>query len=374
MIDFNFELEKILKQKINKKSFLKSLKRDGVVLYGAGSMGKMAIDLMKKFNISPEYIIDKKAQGELDGIKIISPEQIKNEDCKKYTVIVCIVTIPFNPLYQYLKDLGFEDVRHFYDYSEIVFPSLMSNGWMKSDLTPKDIESIKNVLKSLEHDETSLAHYLQFLWWRIARKEFIYPSYPVLTGRKFFKTPSMPKLTKNEIFIDGGAHLGQSIQDFLLATEGEFKHIYAFEPDEENLKILKNNINDEKVTFLNQALYDIQEEKKFLHGLDYASKIVEDGNKIVKAVPLDLIENLNPTIIKLHIEGDELKALEGAKKTIEKQRPILMVMADHNEDGLFKIPEFIIGLKDYKLYFNLHDYCGNSAVFYGYPKERELDK
>jgi hypothetical protein len=42
-----------------------------------------------------------------------------------------------------------------------------------------------------------------------------------------------------------------------------------------------------------------------------------------------------------------------------------MILADHSEDGLYKIPQFINKLGGYKLYFNLHDYCGNTAVFYG---------
>ena len=47
-----------------------------------------------------------------------------------------------------------------------------------------------------------------------------------------------------------------------------------------------------------------------------------------------------------------------------------MILADHNEDGLYEIANFLNQLREYKLYFYLHDYCGNSAVYYAIPKER----
>ena len=113
------------------------------------------------------------------------------------------------------------------------------------------------------------------------------------------------------------------------------------------------------------------EKKNFQSELGYASKFFLDGSEIVDVVSIDDL-NIKPTIIKVHVEGAEYDVLEGAVETIKESRPIIMVLGDHNSDGLSRIPLFIKRLKEYKLYFLLHDYCGNSAIYYMIPKERDI--
>lgn len=370
MLNWAKELEEIFKEKLPEPSPFRKVSECGIALYGAGEMGEMAIDLMAEIGTKPLYIIDKNKTGTLKGIEIISPDAISNDDKKKLSFVVCIAAASIQPVYDFLNNIGCEDVRHFYDYSEVKMKDIMPNGWAEFNITEKEKNNIKSIFRALEHDKTSIAHYLQFLWWRLKRKEVLYTNYPVLSGKKFFGVDFLPKLTDNEVFIDGGAHLGGSIEKFIKKANGEFKHIYAFEPDEENYKILKEKFNYDKITFSNEALYSQKTKIKFRKGLGYASKIDLLGNKTISTINLDSLENINPSIIKIHIEGDELKALHGAKKTIEKSKPIIMVMADHNKSGLCEIPVFLTSFDSYKLYFNLHDYCGNTAVFYAIPKKR----
>ena len=153
----------------------------------------------------------------------------------------------------------------------------------------------------------------------------------------------------------------------------KFNHIWSFEPDLSNEKILKESLSGEgynRITFNRKALSDNCKVVKFKDGLGFASEVDSCGNKSVDSVALDSLPDIRPTIIKLHIEGDELKALYGAANTIRQYRPIIMVLADHNSDGLFEIANFLKEQYNYKLFFYLHDYCGNSAVFYSYPLER----
>lgn len=373
MINLQTELTNILESKKPKLNPFRPFSEKGIVLYGAGAMGKMAIDLMKTINKSPLYVIDKNKSGNIDSVKILSPENIPSQDLKEVSFVVCIASANIQPIYDYLETLGCSDVRHFYDYSEVELKDLMPNGWAKFELQEEDKNGIQEVLKALEQDKTSVAHYLQFLWWRLRREEVIFPEYPVLSGAKYFGIPSLPSLSENEVFVDGGAHFGGTIEVFVNATKGKFKHIYAFEPDLNNQKVLKESVAKEileKTTLFEEALYDECGTINFKDGLGYASKVDKNGNKKVKTVALDSLKEINPTIIKFHIEGDELKALQGAKETIKRNRPIIMVLADHSEDGLYNIAKFLIQLENYKIYFNLHDYCGNSAVFYAYPKER----
>jgi FkbM family methyltransferase len=364
------ELNQLISSVSNKYNIDNAVKQDGIVLYGAGAMGEMALDFLELINVAPKYIIDTQKNGKLRGIKIIHPTDIPKNDLESLTFILCIVTVPITPIVNYLKELGCQDIRHFYDYTEIMLKNELTNGWSCLNPTSEDIEAITKVCAYLEHDKYSLAHYLQFLWWRLRRVEKTYLEYPILSNQKYFKAPCMPKLRENESFLDGGAHFGTTTKSFLDTVDMKFETIWAVEPDEKNLATMKAGFSDiDNIRYLPIALSDTNETVNFVNDFGFASKVKKNGNKTIKTQTIDSL-NINPSIIKLHLEGYELKALEGVKETINRVRPILMVLADHNEDGLYKIADFMMGLEEYKIHFYLHDYCGNSAIFYAIPNER----
>jgi len=359
-------LDEIYNSQFLKPNPFRELSNQGIVLYGAGAMGKMALDFMTKEDILPAYISDKNKSGYLNNIKILQPHSIPIKERETFTFIVCIATVPITPIYDYLKSLGYIDIRHFYDYSEIMFAQDMSNGWISINPNKKDLES---VFKILAHDENSLAHYKQFLWWRLKRKEVINNNFPVLSKKKFFKAPCITNLSYTESFLDAGAHHGQSIHSLFEKTDNRFDTIWAFEPDLTNMNILKNNLTEPNICFSSEALSDKCEITNFQEGFSYASKIHCNGNTKINSVSIDSL-SINPTIIKVHVEGSELPVLKGAQQTIHKHRPIIMVMADHNSDGLYKIAKYLAQFISYKIYFYLHDFCGNTAVYYAIPNER----
>lgn len=340
-----------------------------IILYGAGSLGHMACDLLKKAKIKPKYIVDKNAKGDIDGVKIISPDEISLDDKDTCLFVICIATVPYNGICEFLKDLGIKNLIQFYTYAYIKFPKLLLNGWTAYNLTNKEKAEVKKVCEALSHDELSIHHYLQFLWWKVRGIEFIYEKYPVLSGKKYFKSPYMPELKENEVLLDAGTHYGQTIEGFVTKVNDKYKNIYAFEPDEKNFAVVKEKFSDKRIIYSTKAIYNETGVKKFQNGLGFASKIDKNGNKAVDATTIDDL-NLAPTIIKIHTEGDELKGLEGAINTIKKHKPVVIVMADHHPEGLYKIAAFLYTLSGYRLYFNLHDYCGNTAVFYAIPNER----
>jgi len=372
MIEHRSELEKILACTVSAAEFEASPPAAGIVLYGAGKMGKMALDLMRAAGIHPDYIVDRTATEELEGIKIFHPALISEKDKLSKVFVVCVVTAPLAPILDFLRSLGCVNVRHFYSYSEAAFPSLMPNGWAVPEPGEAELSGITRVLQALQHDERSVADYLRLLWWRLRRIDVVYPGMPVLYAGKYFRAPGFPALRADEVYLDGGAHFGVTINDFIKATAGSYAHIHAFEPDEKNLAVLAASLPADRgrIIIHKMALSDGNGPMKFRAGLGYASRTEEGGETLVNARTLDSLPQVRPSVIKLHIEGDELRALKGAAGSISKQRPILMVLVDHSNDGLYRIPDFLAGLKNYKLYFGLHDHCGNTSIYYAYPAER----
>lgn len=357
-----------LKNIFNKisNSFNKITNTNEVILYGAGSLGEMAINILSDLGIKPKFIVDSSKDGFLEDIKIIRPDNIDIDDKENTLFLNCISTISRNEIESFLYSLGCKNIFHFYNYAYIKCPNLLSNGWFVSSLSNEDKKEIENVCKALSHDEYSLNHYIQFLWEKVRLKEIINNKFLVLSNKKYFYVPCIDSLSDNEILLDCGADIGQTIDNFIIKTNNKFKNIYAFEPNTNAFKVLEDKYkNDKRISISNKIIDSSIKQINFKENIGggMASKVFEGSDNLKEAITIDSL-NINPTIIKLHIEGNELKGLEGAINTIKRCKPKIMVLADHNHDGLYKIAKFLYSLDNYKLYFYLHDYVGNSAIFY----------
>ena len=82
--------------------------------------------------------------------------------------------------------------------------------------------------------------------------------------------------------------------------------------------------------------------------------------------------NMSVGFMKADIEGMELQALEGAVKTIKKQRPIISFSIYHNFNGLFKVRHFLDQFPNYSFKYKIGSYSQHSfgeLTIFGYPKE-----
>ncbi len=346
-----------------------NMRQENIILYGAGRLGELAIETLLDGGMKPSLIIDKYKTGELLGISIKKIEELTELEKTCSLVLICISTLPYNDIYNYLQYAGIRHVVHFYTYAYIMCPDVISNGWVLSD-GEFDYDKVNKICRIIEHDEKSLAHYLTFLYWKRFNKEVIFDEYPVETGNKYFKCDVMPKLSREETLLDIGCYKGDIVEKFVVDTDGEYCKIIGIDPVEKHITVARERFkNDRRISFQCCAISNRIGVSNINDRIGMASHLSYEGTKTIETKTIDSL-NEKPTIIKFHIEGAEYLALLGAKETINHMRPILMVMADHNTDGWYKIPDFIDVLEEYKLYFRLHDYCGNSAVWYFIPKER----
>lgn len=366
-MNYKEEVEKI-KSAVDKNAAF-TLDMQEVVLYGAGALGRMAMDIFSRTDICPAHIADKKAEGAIGGLKIERLSELSEETKQNALFLVTICTISYSDIESELQKEGIKHIMPFYTYAYMVFPKWLSNGWFLKNISADAEEKILEICGILEHDAFSLHHYMQFCWWKLKGQEVVYEKYPVLSGQKYFSAPCMPTLNQKEFLIDCGCYEGGTIQSFIKKSNACFDKVLAFEPDLKNLSIAKECIQDERVIFDERAVASKTGQTGFVPELGFASKLAVDGEEKVHTVALDDL-GLKPSIIKIHVEGGELNVLRGALHTVRESRPMIMVFADHTEEGLWEIPAFVRELSEYRLYFYLHDYCGNSAVFYMIPNER----
>jgi FkbM family methyltransferase len=165
-------------------------------------------------------------------------------------------------------------------------------------------------------------------------------------------------LNNRETFIDLGAFTGDTIDDFLSYTESKYRGIIAFEPDPKNYrKLVRNTEGLENVYLYNAAAWSIETELPFLKVSGRQASLIgsRSGHRTqdVKMVEAKSIDGLgvNPTYIKIDVEGAENEALWGGAKVIAECKPKLSVSIYHRVEDIFEIPLLIKNLNpEYSLY------------------------
>ena len=78
-----------------------------------------------------------------------------------------------------------------------------------------------------------------------------------------------------------------------------------------------------------------------------------------------------PTFIKLDVEGDELAALRGGRRTLEESQPVVAVCVYHRPEDLWSIPLFLHeALPAHSLFLRAHAWDGFELVAYAIPQAR----
>lgn len=175
---------------------------------------------------------------------------------------------------------------------------------------------------------------------------------------------------KIDVLLDCGAYDGDSIHDYI-AYYPQYKEIFAMEPDPDNVMKMQNRIKRENIHNINvisKGAYNTAERLRFKQSTT-ESNFSNDGEIIIDTVKIDDIipKDKKVSLIKMDIEGNEVAALEGARRTIQRDQPCLAVCVYHKIDDLIKIPKIIQSLvekKTYHYYLRYHGKNLTELVFY----------
>ena len=186
------------------------------------------------------------------------------------------------------------------------------------------------------------------------------------------------KPQEKEILIDGGCFDAKNSLDFVEWTGGNVKKIYAFEPDQNNMKRCKKNFDEKcliEYQLIPAGLWSERTELTFSAESGQGSSVCETGNKKIAVVNIDEVVGEDEiSFIKMDIEGAELQALRGAANTIKKNKPRLAICLYHKPEDILDIPAYIKELvPEYKLYIkHYYPYFHDTvlyAVFEGEKRE-----
>ena len=336
---------------------ISSLKEKDIVLYGAGGIGFITSNILKGKGCKICYFIDdnKDKQGTyINGIKVVSLEDII---CTaKFTILICIPN-PIN-IYHQLVNLGYKDVRY--------FPVMMNeNDFYNVSLIQKNQSEISKVYGLLADDFSKLV-FCNILKHRIT---IDFSFFSTIVSEKQYFPSDIFSLNDRECFVDGGSYKGETIADFVSATNNKFNYIYGFEPDKQNFHTLFENtlhIGSQRLKLFNAGLYSKTGETGFNSQGNSGSSISEAGNDKIFLVKLDdVVGEYNPTYIKLDIEGAEEEALCGMKNTIMAYHPKLAISIYHKATDLWELPLIIHNFApSYSIYIRHYTNCLNETICY----------
>ncbi len=353
------------------------------MLFGAGNLGRRVLRTLKRIGIAPIAFIDNNPAlwgTALDGVPILSPaESASRFDPGETGVITTIwcgeATDKMSDRIGPLTQLGFRKIALF-GHLAWKFPGefLPHYSLDKPSKVIGQGEEIKAAFALLA-DDASRELFVNHIEWRLSLNYDLLP--PPSSEEIYFGKEYVSK-SGSEVLYDIGAYTGDSVASFLATDRGkEFSLIHSFEPSPDNFLTLERYIAalgdlKSKVYCHRLALGDskgvIQVETA--HG---PAARVGQGSEAVQMTTIDDLGKsiASPTFIKIDIEGFEPQCLEGAKRTISEQAPVIAVCVYHLQSHLWDI---LLQINSYHTGYSFrlcpHLADGWDLVLYAVPKNR----
>ena len=334
-----------------------------LMLFGAGAAVRWYIDFAYKYGLIIECIIDGKVEsGEVDyieGIAVKNTEDIFEE----YENANIIISAP-----KYRKEIETNIKKQRPLYNVFSF-----------DPTLRVLQSVTECeRKKFFGDNRNKIEYLEsILEDDYSRKTLEYVIQGSITGNcdcysnissdsQYFPDFIMERISGVEVFVDIGAYIGDTLNDFQQIKNNHFKRYYAFEPDSENYNIMHNNyIFDDRILIYMKGVGKENEYLFFRNEKNTdVSHIVQDqehATSKIEIVRMDDILEEKIDFVKMDIEGMELEALGGGEKLIKRYKPILAISIYHKLEDIIEIPQYIMDLGlGYKLYLRHYWDCNGT--------------
>lgn len=326
----------------------------GIVLYGAGSIGKKTLEVLKRHNILPLCFTDEyknKTIKYIDGVPVLSPEDAALRYGDTALFVVTVFNREFTSDYKLIQEkllsIGIKNIVSYniiaWKFHDELLPHF-AQGVPANILQHKD--QIRDAFSILS-DEHSRMIFLEFL------SISLNPDYARFTPPSpqpaYFTKDVISKLPEAPItFADCGAYDGDTLLLFLSNIGADrLKEYFAFEPDPNNLIKLKSNIDKlpsdikNKVKCIPFAISEKSGSICFSADGTESAKISDNGIHLQSVSLDDFFATSSVDFIKMDIEGYEKEAIRGATKVINRDNPLLSISIYHCPNDFFEIPLLI---------------------------------
>jgi FkbM family methyltransferase len=331
-------------------------------IFGAGGRGAAFGQYAQHVGCNVLGFIDNAPEKQgttLNGLPVVGLHQIQDKD-----VPIVISSTHYLAIYSQLAEYGARNI-----YLDVSYAL-----WNDSD--PETLRGLRATLQAVFDgmaDMDSSQVFASVVRSRMNLSPWMFP-------KSVYRQYDHPVVhaEAGDVILDCGAHIGLVSLRFMKQAEGRCT-IHAFEPFYFSYSKLLATIFENK---LEQGVFPV------FSGVWSSTGIIDTlsvGNQVRWYIQQDTMRERNyittttideyvekhgikPTLIKMDIEGAEMEALRGARRTIASCRPKLMLSVYHEPQHLFEIPLFIKDLyPGYVMYLGKHSETYGEMVLYARP-------
>ena len=330
-----------------------------VVIYGAGNMGRAALELLRGRCEVTGFIDGNPALwgSSISGVPVWSLSNTPEELCDA-AALVAMAVCPFSSIRKSLLEFGFQWVVPAGDYVNAQYTQdEILNTWRARDLrgTPSFA------------DEKSVLDYRAACQWFTQRTD----GEQALDGSKYFPEFLNAQISRCGIMLDTAALDGGYIDSFLQRNKDGRVYSYVLTPKTVPMQSLLEKYQGRPVSFFECEAA----------GQDGTLNCRRIGlmrpftQKQMYAVPVKTIdtamEDTAFDYLRCYSMSETLPILQGGERSIHKYRPLIAVNIGHYQSDFLQVPPYLIEqCVNYKFYFRMHSYQGNDCILYAVPEEK----
>lgn len=364
MCNINFSQ---LEENATRKNIINRLKADNlpVVIYGAGNFGKFAARELLKNNISILCFLDQEQYWIPGKTVTICSQEIQ---CINKTQLSKVAK-PYNLLLGLADYTLLEEVRNLFCHCNIVeFLEAVPYHMISKQFLVENRKSLEELYMDL-CDKESQDVLTAYLYGRYTGDIAALSS--LVHNSKYLYDWDLLALSKDDIVVDGGAYVGDSILEMEDYLNGLPQKVFAFEPDAMNMKKCETNFSAEQlvehICLIASGLYHCDGVLRFSGSGTQSSAISENGELSIPVQAIDEhIEYESVSVIKMDIEGSELDALHGCEKLILAGKPRLAICIYHRNQDIIEIYNYLKQF-GYNFYLRQHRHFLTETVLYAIP-------
>ena len=332
--------------------------RRPIALYGTGDGADKIISVLERYGLKDLIVAVFASDGFVRDRMFHEYKVISYSECcekfgdKDFIVLVCFGSSRPEVLEQVSK---IKSERELYVPDVPVYGNIL----FTSEFYCSNKDSIEDVYSRLA-DETSRSCYENYINYK-------------LTGDISYleKAESDPddefgllNGLSEGCFVDLGAYYGDTLIRYLNKFPCLTKAV-AVEPERHSFKKLKECAETlgSDITCINALIGSRTGTEQVSASRGRGTRALPASNvELKKTIDIDVVtvDSLsldNVSFIKFDVEGSEAEAIEGAKETIKKCRPVMKIACYHRSDDVFAIVQKVLEIRnDYKVFIR-HTRC-----------------
>lgn len=314
----------------------------------------------------PEYICDNNERiwgTEVAGVPIVSPSKLKDEGIEE-TVIVMAQVLPFTMLDSLHSCYEVGGLQRYYHF---MMPLCQLETYF---FYKENCERIKNTYEKLADKKSKYAYRKYFRY--LMEGNLTFPT--IFTGNAYWENDVIGALEDNSVVVYAGAYDGKHL-DRALKSNSRIE-LHGFEPNRNCAALLEKKYQQLPNVHIHRfGLSDKPQKMYFDNTTGTSAMTVSETSRpereydIIEVEQMDNILTGRIDLIALDIEGDEVRALRGAKRIIYESKPVLAICVYHRIEHYVEVAETIQQIcPGYDFYFRQHSIVPHESVLYAIYK------